>query len=325
MDTQSAQALFERYFWPHYPPDAKADLARLRETDVNPAQNPALLAHAREGAELFASNTKALLGLEEALTLDELGVLRLARALDRSRRDRWLEGCVAEDPSNVFFNAVVHAALFVGESAVRAGFGRWSLRRPLWESVVVRLVRDASGELREQGAVAPFHWLLRHLSDPEIDDGTLAWRWRVHLAQAAAAVESLPVLATPRAMPPLRSPTYDLLVKYLHQRLPDLKDLGRGFPSPAEFTDFAFERLSFEVLHGGRVLAIHGQAPAAGERPAVVQVLWLTAEGFDHADTIPTDGTPSYFGRAVTPTLLELTLPWKGRPITHRIGFRGHQ
>ena len=117
---------------------------------------------------------------------------------------------------------------------------------------------------------------------------------------------------------------YDLLVKYLHQHLPELRDVGEGFPSPAEFTARAYESLSFERLHGGRVVALHGLVPAAGERPPVVEVSWLTGRGFDHADTIPCDADGAYFGRAVNDELIEVTVAWQQKPHTHRLSIRGH-
>jgi hypothetical protein len=316
----TANDLFARFFWPHYPPDVRAAPDHFRDLDANPSRNPTLDAHLAEAAELFARQAPRLLGTELPFTAE--GVGRLARALDRAKRDALLVASDPADPGNLLFNTVVHGAAFVGEVIVRAYRGRWSLRRPMWESVVLRHVPGAAGE-GATGAIPPFHWLLKHLDDREVDHGSLAWRFKVHVELATADVAAFPVIAPPRRFPALKHPSYDLLVKYLHQHLPALRDLGAGFPSPAEFTDRAYAALGFELFHGGRVLALHGQLPPRGERPAMVEVLWLTAHGFDHADAFPCDERPPYFARA-TGDALEVTLAWHGRPHTHRVAFRGH-
>ena len=71
-------------------------------------------------------------------------------------------------------------------------------------------------------------------------------------------------------------------------------------------------------------MALHGLIPAAGERPPVVEVSWMTGRGFDHADTIPCDPGVAYFGRAVSDELIEVTVAWQGKPHTHRLSIRGH-
>lgn len=314
MATLTPDDLFERWFWPHYPPDVRADPARYRHLDANPGKNPALAATLSDAAALFVANAPKLLGI--APTWDAAGVGTLARALDRATRDRLLAESDPGDPGNPFFNTVVHAALFVGEVAVRAHGGTWALRRPLWESLVTR---------RTGGAVAPFHWILKALGDDEVDAASLAYRFHVHVELASADVDALPVIEAPRKLPTIRSPTYDLLVKYLRQHLPNLKDVGEGFPTPAELAARRFGTLAFELLHGGRVLALHGQSPPRDDDgPSTVEVLWLTAHGYDHADVVPSDRDVPYFGRAVTDEMLEVTVGWKGRPHTHRLTFRGH-
>jgi hypothetical protein len=320
MTEVTADGLFSRFFWPHYPADVRADYEAALARDANPARNPALIAHWVEAAELFAKNAPKLLATD--LTWDAAGVARMSHAMNRARRDAWLAASDPRDPENPFFNAVVHGAAYVGEVIVRAHGGAWSMRRPMWESLVMRRVKDGDAT-RTTGAIPPFHWLLKHLSDAEIDSGSLAYRFHVHVELATAAIEALPAIASPRKLPTMRAPTYDLLVKYLHQHLPALRDLGTGFPSPADFTARRYETLAFDLFHDGRVLAMHGQVPAAADGQSLVEVLWLTARGFDHADTIPADaGTPS-FARATGDTL-EVTVAWKGRPHTHRVGFRGH-
>lgn len=310
----TAESLFATFFWPQYPPDVRADPGRFRNLDVNPGNNPALYATVAEAAEVFVANAPALLGAP--LSFDDAGVAVLARALDRPRRDAWIAD--GDGPEGTLFQALVHGSAYLGEVIVRCHGGRWELRRPLWESVVHR---------RTRGAVAPLHWLLRSLADESIDATPLAVRWRVHVEMASAAPDTFPVITTEKRLPGLKVPSYDLLVKYLHKHLPALRDVGEGFPSAGEFTAKRYAALSVQPMHGGRVLAMHGQAPPAegsGDAPSTVEVHWLTADGHDHSDVVPADAGVPYFGRAVNDELLEVTVAWKGRPLTHRLTFRGH-
>jgi len=313
----SSDELFHRFFWPHYPPDVRAQPDKFRDHDANPAGNQALVDQCRDAAEKFVRNAPVLLGCELGWTAED--VSRLSHEIDRAKRDAWIAASEASDPGNVLFNAVVHAALYVGEVATRAHGGRWTLRRPLWESVVA-----LTSEIRAARAFAPFHWLLKHLSDDEIDRGTLADRFQIHVAFPSTDPSALPVLTTRTSLPSLRAPTYDTWVKFLQTHVPSLRDLGVGFPSPSEFTHRAFARLDVHSLHGGRVLALHGMSPATSERPAWVEVSWLTAHGFHHADAFPCDPTPPYFARVLGDEALEVTFAWEGRPRTHRLTLRGH-
>ncbi|MDO9016097.1 MAG: hypothetical protein Q8S73_20050 [Deltaproteobacteria bacterium] len=313
MDPLTASSLLARWFWPHYPADVRAAPFLHRDVDANPGNNPSLPAALAEAAELFAANAAGLLG--EALPFTDEGVAVLARGLTRARRDAWMAQSDPASPESHFVQVIVHAAAYLGEVMVRAHGARWEIRRPLWESVIHR---------RRGGTVSPFHWLLKSLADDAIDDVPLAARWRIHVAMHDLDLEGLAVIAPAKKLPGLKRPTYDLLVKYLHQHLPELRDVGEGFPSPAEFTARSFETLSFERLHGGRVVALHGLIPAEGERPPVVEVSWMSARGFDHADTIPCDPGVAYFARAVSDELIEVTVAWQGKPHTHRLSIRGH-
>ncbi len=58
----NAEELFVRFFLPLYPADARADLARARATDANPANNAAVLAHLEDAAQVFVRNAPALFG-----------------------------------------------------------------------------------------------------------------------------------------------------------------------------------------------------------------------------------------------------------------------
>ncbi len=316
VDPLSANSLLSQWFWPHYPDDVRRAPFLHRDVDANPGGNPQLAAVLSEAAALFVANAPGLLG--EPVTLDDAGVAVLARRLDRALRDRWMAESDPKRPDNLFVQAVVHASAFLGEVLVRQHQGRWELRRPMWESVVHRPAPQG-------GAISPFHWLLKSLADDAIDDAALAVRWRLHVLQPAANPDTFPVITTAKRLPDLKAPTYDLLVKYLHAHLEGLRDLGEGFPNAPDFTARAYSALRFTPLHGGRVLALHGQTRDTPERPGVVEVHWLSAAGHDHTDTIPSDAGVPYFGRAVTADTLEITVGWQGKPHTHALTFRGHR
>ena len=306
----TAQDLLVRWFWPHYPPDVRAAPFLHRDVDANPGGNPAFAEALADAAALFVANAPGLLG--ETLTLSDDGVAVFARALTRARRDAWMAQSDPTSPDGVFFQAVVHGAMFLGEVMVRAHGGRWEIRRPLWESVVHR---------RRGGAVSPFHWLLKSLADDAIDDASLAVRWSVHIAMDDAKPETLAVIAPNASMPPLKEPTYDLLVKYLRVHLPGLRDLGEAFPSAAEFTGRGYARLGFEPLHGGRVVAMHGAVKGETD---TVEITWLTERGFERTETLPSDPGVAYYARTLNDELLEVTVAWQDKPHTHRLGLRGH-
>ncbi|MBL8603228.1 MAG: hypothetical protein JNK72_14990 [Myxococcales bacterium] len=309
----TAETLMARWFWPLYPPDVRDAPFLHRDVDANPGQNPALYQQLTAIAEQFTQNAEALLGAP--LSLDDAGVATLAQRLDRARRDRWMAESAPGDPRGVFFNAVIHAACFLGEVMVRRHGGRWELRRPLWESVVHR----PSG-----GAVSPFHWLLKGLADDAVDAHPLAVRWRLHVLQPNRDPRDLATVTSAKSLPKLKEPTYDLFVKYLHTHLPGLRDVGEGFPSAQAFTEKRYAVLSFTPMASGRLLALHGQTHSTDAQPGVVEIHWLTAEGHDHTDSIPSDHGVPYFARAVTDEILEVTVGWQKKPHTHRLTFRGH-
>src|SRR5690348_10566488 len=89
-DLMTPVRLFERYFWALYPDDVRADLARARATDANPAQNPHILRSLDEIADTFVKLAPAAFGgADLGLDGSDASVHRLAVALDRERRDRW--------------------------------------------------------------------------------------------------------------------------------------------------------------------------------------------------------------------------------------------
>jgi hypothetical protein len=277
------EELFTRYFLPLYPPDCRADLARARATDANPARNPALFAHIEEATQHFVENAPALLGADVHLDRSSASVHRLSAAITAERRDRWASDGAAGTPENALFNIVVHGAAYVGACIVAAHGAAWSVRRPLWESVV--RLKSHAGE----ADLAVFHWWLKSLADDalagpanassEVWTGaaTLADRYRAHVEVPTMRPEQLPVVVPQgdRPLPRLKSPTYDLLHKYIRAHLPMLRDLGGDFPSPERFAAYGFAWLDFHVLGGGRLVLLSGASPHG------LHLFWIGAAGFE--------------------------------------------
>jgi hypothetical protein len=290
------EELLARFFLPLYPPDSRADLARARSTDANPARNAALFAHLDEAADRFIANARALFDDAHAgLRLDrsDASVHRLSAALTAERRDRWAARGSPGSADNALFNAVVHGAVYVGSCVVASHGGTWSVRRPLWESVV--RLKSHAGE----ADLAIFHWWLKSLSsdvlaapDAPADAGwtggaTLADRYRAHVEVPCTRPDDLPVLvAGERTLPRLKKPSYDLLHKYVRAHLPELRDLGRDFPSPERFAEFAFKWLDFHALGGGRLVLM------AGASPNGLHLFWLGATGFEKSAFYAGDDFP---------------------------------
>ena len=291
------EELFSRYFLPLYPPDSRADLLRARTVDANPGRNAALFAHLGEAADRFVANAPGLFEVDLGLDRSDESVHRLSAALTAERRDRWAARGAAGTAENALFNVVVHGAAYVGACVVARHGGLWSVRRPLWESVV--RLKSHAGE----ADLAVFHWWLKSLADevvapaqspgsPATESGwtggaTLADRYRAHVEVPCTRPDDLPVfLAVARPLPRLLGPTYDLLHKYLRSHLPELRDLGRDFPSPDRFTAFAFKWLDFHVLGGGRL------ALMAGASPQGLHLFWLGASGFEKSVFFACDSFP---------------------------------
>lgn len=202
MDRVTAWSLFDAYFAPLYPEDARADLTRARTTDANPANNPALFAHVAEAAAIFVQMAPTVFADDDPkLDHSDASVHRLSRALTRARRDGWGADGAIGTAQNQLFNVVVHGAAYVGSCVTNNHGGIWSLRRPLWESVVTLESRAGRGDL------AVFHWWLKSLTDEALDgEGgapSLADRYRVHVENPGSHPEELPVLARPRPVPRL--------------------------------------------------------------------------------------------------------------------------
>ena len=274
-----ADELFQAYFLPLYPDDARLDLDRARATDANPANNPSVVAHLDDAANVFVAAGKTLFASDLDLDFSDASVHRVSAALTPERRDAWGKSAPAGSPANALFNVIVHGAAYVGACVLRNHGGAWSVRRPLWESFVRLSSRAGDAEL------AVFHWWLKALSDDE--PHTLADRYRTHVEVPCAPVDALPVLAaTERALPRMKKPRYDLLYKYLRAHVPELRDVGVDFPSPERFDAYDFAWLDFALVGGGRMLVMAG----LGEGGLVV--FWLTKSGFEKSAFIPCDPFP---------------------------------
>src|SRR5690606_27451989 len=126
----TAEALFRDVFLPLYPEDAKSDLGRARSTDANPANNPSILAQLAEIADTFVAVAPTALGAPDlALDYSDASVHRLSALLTPDRRDALIE-------KGELGNVVIHGAAYVGACVVRNHGATWSVRRPLWESLV---------------------------------------------------------------------------------------------------------------------------------------------------------------------------------------------
>lgn len=276
------ERLFERWFLPVYPPDARADLASARATDANPARNPTLFAQLDEAAEIFAQLAPKALGAPDlVLDFTDASVHRLGPLLTRDRRDAWI-ATRSEGAPPMLVTMVTHGALYLGACAVRAHGGEWQARRPLWESSVRLVSRAGTGDL------AVFHWWLKALSDDEIDKGRLVDRYRTHVEVPTFDESQLRVIAPPdRRLPRLTKVRYDLLYKHLRAHLPELRDVGADFPSPERFDEIGWKHLDFALLGGGRMLLLYGP----GEQG--LHLVWLDADGFVKSAYFPADPFPA--------------------------------
>lgn len=279
----TAERLFERYFAPLYPPEALADLARLRAADANPAQNPAILAQLDEAAQVFAHLAPEALGAPDlALDFTDASVHRLSRRLTRELRDRWLAPPSAAEPP-LLVKLVTHGALYVGACVARSHGGVWQVRRPLWESLVRLTSRAGTGDL------AVFHWWLKALSDDEIDKDRLVDRYRTHVEVPTFDPGTLaPIAPADRRLPRLTKVRYDLLHKHLRAHLPELRDVGADFPSPERFAEMGFKWLDFLLLGEGRMLLLHGPTDRG------VHLFWLDGGGFVKSLYYPADAFPAH-------------------------------
>ncbi|HVY46181.1 MAG TPA: hypothetical protein VHB21_09895 [Minicystis sp.] len=277
----TAESLFLRAFAPLYPREALADLAAVRRTDANPAENPAVLAQLAGAAAAFAHLAAGPLGAPRvALDFSDRSVHEISARLTRERRDAWLAARAGE--TSLLVKLAIHGALYVGACVVKNHGGRWLVRRPTWESLVELQSAAGTAEL------APFAWWLKALSDAEVGAGRLADRYRTHVEVPTFDASALAVIAPPdRRIPRLAKVRYDTLHQHLRAHLPELKDVGADFPSPERFAEIGFRALDFTLVGGGRMLLMHG-AGATG-----VHLYWLDAAGFVKAAYLEADAFPA--------------------------------
>jgi hypothetical protein len=304
-EAMSAAKLFERYFWALYPEDVRADLARARATDANPAENPHILEALDDIAETFVRLAPGVFRKSDvALDGSDASVHRLAAALDRDTRDR-LAGERGPDGASLLAHVAIHGAVYVGRAVVRNHDGVWQVRRPLWESLV--RLKSAAGE----GDLAVFQWWLKSLSDAEIGRGTLSDRYRAHVEQPRFRPDTLAhILPGERRIPRLAKVRYDTLYKHMRAHLPELSDLGADFPSAERFAEFGFTHLDFQWLGEGRMLLLHGPGKNG------VHLFWLDRGGFAKGAYYPADpGTDYRLGQ--DGDLLRIELTHHGAPAEH--------
>jgi hypothetical protein len=311
----NAEEIFVRFFLPLYPGEARdgaaEHLRRLRATDANPGNNPSLLVHLDDAADRFVTSAQVLFGGDLCLDRSDASVHRLSAALTAERRDAWASTGRPGTAENLLFNAVVHGTSYVGACIVASHGGSWCVRSPLWESLV--RLRSHAGE----AMLAVLQWWLKSLAD-DAQSTTLADRYRAHVEVPCARPEDLPLLTAlaPRALPRLSAPRYDRLHKYLRAHLPDVRDLGEHFPSPARFEAFAFRWLDFHVLGGGRMLLL------AGATPTGLCLLWVSAAGFEKSAFLPCDAFPDPVVRVEDSKVIAMTSE-EGRTRVHEMLWWG--
>jgi len=291
----NAEQLFSRYFLPLYPPDARADLARARATDANPAGNARVVSHLADAARRFAANARAVFATDLELDGSDASIHRLSAALTPARRDVWAARGTPGSADNQLFNVVVHGAAYVGACVVRNHGARWGVRRPLWESVV--RLRSRAGE----GDLAVFHWWIKSLGG-DVQGASLADRYRSYVEVPCGRPEDLPVLAAPpRDLPRLTNPHYASLHKYLRAHVPELRSVGEDFPTSERFEAFSLRALDFHLVGGGRMLLLTGAGRAG------LHLFWLTAAGFEKSAFVACDPVPAPIVRLEDDRLVALT------------------
>lgn len=284
--TVTAPSLFRELFLPLYPEDVRNDLGRARAEDANPAGNPSLLAHLDDAASVFVQMAPSVLGVPLDLDFSDASVHRLSAVIGPECRERLIAQGPVGTAENVLFNFVVHGTAYVGACIARSHGGRWSVRRPLWESLIRLVSRAGEAEL------PIFHWWLKSLADADESISTqasLADRYRTWVEVPCAKPEELPVIAPPdRELPKIaKNLRYDVLYKYIKAHLPELKDVGEAFPSPERFADYELASLSFDLVGGGRMLLLHGPTKHG------LHAFWLTKLGFEKGAFWPCDSFPA--------------------------------
>lgn len=279
----NADEIFSRYFWALYPRDVRENLEAARKEDANPSGNPNILAHLDDAATRFVAQAKVLFARDLGLDYSDASVHRLSAALTKELRDAWAADTLPEGgaPTTTLFHAIVHGAAYVGSCIVRNHGGTWAVRRPLWESLVS--ISSPQGDAQ----LPVFHWWLRSLSDAELGVYTLADRYRAYVEAPRRNREAMPILFEgERTLPRLHKVRYDVFYKYIKAHLPELKDLGKDFPSPERFEEYGLHFLQPMILGEGRMLLVYGR----GEKG--LHLFWLGKEGFASSLYLPCDKFP---------------------------------
>ncbi len=279
-----AEQLFSRYFLPLYAPDIRADLARARKVDANPAGNPAIVAQLTAIAETFARLAPVALEAPEVdLNFSDASVHRLSTALTRAACDRLAKPVKKAGEVPPIVQLVTHGAVYVGACIVNNHGGVWQVRNPLWESLVRLESRAGVGDL------AVFQWWLKSLSDEEIGEPRLSDRYFLNVEVPTRQPEQLPVIAPEdRRLPRLKKVRYDTLYKYLRAHLPELESVGDHFPSAERFAELGFEWLELMLVGEGRMLLMHGPSERG------VHLFWLDITGFTASAFYPADAAPAH-------------------------------
>jgi hypothetical protein len=141
------------------------------------------------------------------------------------------------------------------------------------------------------GDLAVFHWWLKSLADDVLDQApgtlTLADRYRTHVETPCADAPQRPILIpADRPLPRITKVRYDVFYKYIKAHLPELRDLGRDFPSPERFDELAFKWLQPMLVGQGRMILIAGLAKQG------LHLFWLGDQGFEKSVYVPTDSFP---------------------------------
>lgn len=277
----TTEALFERYFLPLYPPDARRDLAKARAADANPANNPGIVQQLDDIARVFAQMAPAAFDQPDlVLDFTDESVHRLALLLTPEARDRWLS--LPSDGPPLLAQVVLHGAVYLGACIVRTRGASWQVRSPLWESLVRLESKAGTADL------AVFQWWLKALSDDEIGKGRLLDRYRTHVEVPTFDASALRPIAPPdRRLPRLSKVRYDLLYKHLRAHLPELRSVGDDFPSPERFEEYKFTSLDFLLLGEGRMLLMWGATKDG------VHLFWLDEHGFQKSAFFPADSFPA--------------------------------
>ena len=287
-DHVDAEELFVRFFLPLYPPDARADLARARATDANPAGNPALLAHLDDAANRFVANAPALFERRPGARPQRRERAPPERGAHApSARDAWAaqrragharerrsstRSCTARRTSAP---ASSRSTAACGACAGRSGRASCaSSRAPARPTSRSSTGGSSRSPTRPTGVQA----------------ATLADRYRAHVEVPCARPEELPVVSSSgaRALPRLKKPTLRRsCTSTLRAHLPELRDLGRGLPrSPSGSTAFALhvDRLPRRSAAGAWSLL-------AGASPAGAAPLLADGGGFEKSAFFPCDAS----------------------------------